>query len=415
MIFGAVERLLALRYLRSRRQEGFISVIAVFSLLGIALGVATLIIVMAVMNGFRIELMSRILGVNGHLTAYYDSQAISDYRDVAQRLEDLEGVRLATPLIQSQVIVTSGDRAMGAQVRGMAPEDLERRQQLVSKVVAGRVSDFGRDGGLLAGSRLAQQLGVGAGGDITLLSPQGSETAIGTVPRMKAYPIAGLFEIGMYEFDLSTIYMPLDQAQIFFRYPEATNAIEIFVSDPERVWELRGMIDEELGPGWRTVDWQQAHSSIVNALAVERNVMFVILSLIILVAAFNILSGQYMLVKGKGRDIAILRTMGATRGTILRVFFMSGAAVGLFGTLLGVALGIVFTDNIQTIQSWVEAVVGTQVFNPEVYFLTRMPAQRDPREVLEVVAMALFISFLAPLLPAWRAARLDPVEALRYE
>ncbi|MDF2096253.1 lipoprotein-releasing ABC transporter permease subunit [Aquibaculum arenosum] len=415
MIFGAVERLLALRYLRSRRQEGFISVIAVFSLLGIALGVATLIIVMAVMNGFRIELMSRILGVNGHLTAYYDSQSISDYRDVAQRLEDIEGVRLATPLIQSQVIVTSGDRAMGAQVRGMAPEDLERRQQLVSKVVGGRVSDFGRDGGLLAGSRLAQQLGVGAGGDITLLSPQGSETAIGTVPRMKAYPIAGLFEIGMYEFDLSTIYMPLDQAQIFFRYPEAANAIEIFVNDPQRVWELRGVIDDELGPGWRTVDWQQAHSSIVNALAVERNVMFVILSLIILVAAFNILSGQYMLVKGKGRDIAILRTMGATRGTILRVFFMSGAAVGLFGTLLGVALGIVFTDNIQTIQGWVEAVVGTQVFNPEVYFLTRMPAQRDPREVLEVVAMALFISFLAPLLPAWRAARLDPVEALRYE
>lgn len=415
MIFGAVERLLALRYLRSRRQEGFISVIAVFSLLGIALGVATLIIVMAVMNGFRIELMSRILGVNGHLTAYYDSGSISDYRDVAQVLEDIEGVRLATPLIQSQVIVTSGDRAMGAQVRGMAPEDLERRQQLVSKVVAGRVSDFGRDGGLLAGSRLAQRLGVGAGGDITLLSPQGSETAIGTVPRMKAYPIAGLFEIGMYEFDLSTIYMPLDQAQIFFRYPEAANAIEIFVNDPERVWELRGVIDQELGSGWRTVDWQQAHSSIVNALAVERNVMFVILSLIILVAAFNILSGQYMLVKGKGRDIAILRTMGATRGTILRVFFMSGAAVGLFGTLLGVALGIVFTDNIQTIQGWVEAVVGTQVFNPEVYFLTSMPAQRDPREVLEVVAMALFISFLAPLLPAWRAARLDPVEALRYE
>ena len=213
------------------------------------------------------------------------------------------------PLIQAQVIVTAGERAMGAQVRGIAPEELERRQQIVSKVVAGRVSDFGREGALMAGSRLAQRLGLGAGSDITLLSPQGSETVIGTVPRMKAYPIAGLFEIGMYEFDLSTIYMPLDQAQIFFRYPDAANAIEIFVDDPERVWQIRREIDLALGSGWATVDWQQAHSSIVNALAVERNVMFIILSLIILVAAFNILSGQYMLVK-EGRDIAILRTMG---------------------------------------------------------------------------------------------------------
>lgn len=415
MIFGAVERLLALRYLRSRRQEGFISVIAVFSLLGIALGVATLIIVMAVMNGFRIELMSRILGVNGHLTAYYDGDAITDYRDVAQRLEALPGVRLATPLIQSQVIVTAGDRALGAQVRGLEPAELERREQIVGNVVAGRFSDFGREGGLLLGSRLAQRLGLAPGDSITLLSPQGSETVIGTVPRMKAYPVAGLFEIGMYEFDLTTIYLPLDQAQLFFRYPGAANAIEIFVHDPERVWEVRRELGAALGNGWRTVDWQQAHSSIVNALAVERNVMFVILSLIILVAAFNILSGQYMLVKGKGRDIAILRTMGATRGMVLRVFFMSGAAVGLFGTLAGVGLGIVFTDNIQAIQGWVEAVVGTQVFNPEIYFLTRMPAQRDPREVVEVVLMALTISFLAPLLPAWQAARVDPVEALRYE
>lgn len=415
MAFSAVERLMALRYLRSRRQESFISVIAGFSLLGIALGVATLIIVMAVMNGFRAELLGRILGVNGHLTIYSDSGAIRDYESLAERLRNLAGVEIVTPQIQAQVIATAGERAVGAIVRGIEPAALAQRKQIVDNIVAGNIERFGDLPGPLVGSRLARNLQLAPGDAITLVSPRGAETVVGTVPRMKAYPIAALFEVGMYEYDNSFIYLPLTQAQVFFRQPDSVNAIEVMVDNPDHVWRIRREIEGLLGAGFRTVDWQQANSSFFNAVRVERNVMFLILSLIILVAAFNILSGQYMLVKGKGRDIAILRTMGATRGTILRVFFMSGAAIGVIGTLAGVALGIVFTDNIQTIQGWVESIAGVSVFNPEIYFLTNLPAKRDPVEVLQVVGMALAISFVAPLLPAWQAARLDPVEALRYE
>ncbi|WP_022726890.1 lipoprotein-releasing ABC transporter permease subunit [Fodinicurvata sediminis] len=415
MVFGSFERLLALRYLRSRRQEGFISVIAVFSLLGIALGVATLIIVMAVMNGFREELLSRILGVNGHLTVYSNQEQMTDYESLADKIRSVEGVELVTPQIQGQVIVTSGDRAIGAAVRGLSTEDLQERSVIADNVMQGSMEQYSEQSGILVGSRMAQNLHKQPGDTLTLLSPQGSETVVGTVPRMKGYPISGTFEVGMYEYDSSFIYMPLELAQTFFRHPDAVNAIEVFVNDPDQVWKVRQEIASVLGNDYRYVDWQQANSSFFNAIQVERNVMFIILSLIILVAAFNILSGQYMLVKGKGRDIAILRTMGATSGMILRIFFMSGASIGLLGTLAGVIIGILFTDNIQAIQSWVEQLFGTAVFNPEVYFLSKLPAERDPAEVLQVVLMALGISFLAPLLPAWQAARLDPVEALRYE
>jgi len=415
MIFGAVERLLALRYLGSRRREGFISVIAWFSLLGIALGVATLIIVMAVMNGFRAELLGRILGVNGHMTVYSNTGPFADYAELSERLQALPGVDLVVPQIQAQVIVTAGDQARGAVVRALRPEDLARRKLIADNIVSGSLADFEASEGALVGRRLAEAFRLDVGGTVTLLSPQTTATAIGTVPRMKTYPIVAEFQVGMFEYDSSFIYLPLELAQVFFRMKGQANAIEIFVSDPDKVAKLRGDIRLMLGRDWRTVDWQEANSSFFNAVKVERNVMFLILSLIILVAAFNILSGQYMLVKGKGRDIAILRTMGATRGAILRVFFMSGAAIGLIGTLLGVVIGVLFTDHIKTIQGWVEQAVGTRVFDPEIYFLTNLPAVRDPVEVLQVVAMALGISLLAPLLPAWQAARLDPVEALRYE
>ena len=415
MSFGAVERLMALRYLGSRRREGFISVIAWFSLLGIALGVATLIIVMSVMNGFRAELLGRILGANGHLTVYSNDGPFEGYADLAERLAQLEGVELVVPQIQAQVIVTVGEQARGGVVRALRPEDLLERELISGNIERGDIAGYTAGEGVLVGTRLARAFRVGAGQEITVLSPQSTTTVIGSVPRMKSYPIAAEFEIGMFEYDSSFIYVPLELAQIFFRMKNQVNAIEVFVEDPDAVRDVNTAIRANLGRGWRVVDWQQANSSFFNAVKVERNVMFLILSLIILVAAFNILSGQYMLVKGKGRDIAILRTMGASRGAILRVFFMSGAAIGLIGTALGVGIGIVFTDNIKTIQGWVEDLTRTQVFNPEIYFLTNLPAVRDPVEVLQVVAMALGISLLAPLLPAWQAARLDPVEALRYE
>ena len=416
MLFGAVERLMALRYLRSRRQEGFISVIAVFSLLGIALGVATLIIVMAVMNGFRVELLDRILGVNGHLTLHASApEGITDYPSLSERLRQIPNVQTVTPQVQGQVMVMADGRANGALVRGVLADALAERPKMIGELKQTSIEEFATGEGVLIGIGMSRSLGLNKGDRITLISPQMSRTAVGSIPRMKAYPIVGFFEVGMHEYDNSFIYMPLEQAQVFFRYPDGVNAVEIMVENPDQVARVRGALNREVTQALRVTDWQSANSSFFNAVQVERNVMFLILSLIILVAAFNILSGQYMLVKGKGRDIAILRTMGAPRGLILRVFFMSGAAIGLFGTLAGLGLGLLFIDNIQTLQGWVEKLSGTQVFNPQVYFLTRLPAVVDWNEVWQVVAMALGISFLAPLLPAWQAARLDPVEALRYE
>ncbi len=416
MAFNAFERMMAMRYLRARRQEGFISVIAGFSLLGIALGVATLIIVMAVMNGFREELLGRILGLNGHLTVYGQGAPLTDFDHIAQEVRGLKGVTEASPLVEGQVMATANGAAGGALVRGMRPEDLQARTLISSHIIRGSLADFKGDDAALIGIRMAQKFGISVGDRVTLISPQGNVTAFGTMPRLRAYRVVAVFNVGMYEYDSSFVYLPLSAAQLFFQLrPDQVTGVEVMVQNPDDVFRQRLDISQALGPSVRLFDWQQANSSFFNAVQVERNVMFLILTLIIVVAAFNIISSLIMLVKDKSKDIAIMRTMGASRGAIMRVFFLAGTSVGVIGTAAGFVLGVLFCANIETIRQWLQALTGTQLFSPEVYFLSQLPAKTDPIEVAQVVVMALALSVLATIYPSWRAARLDPVEALRYE
>ena len=414
MIFGSFERMVAFRYLRARREERFISVIAIFSLLGIALGVATLIIVMAVMNGFRAELLSRILGFNGHINVYAAEGPLTNYGPLAQQVVKLPGIKSATPMIEGQVMASAKAGATGALVRGISEQDIAAQPLLSQHIAPAALQGF-KDDNVLLGSRLAFRLGLKIGDSITLISPQGTATAFGTVPRIKSYTIAGTFEVGMYEYDNSVIFMPLEAAQTFFNLGQGVSSLEVMVADPDGVRRYDAEIAQALGGRVRVFDWQQSNLSFFNAVEVERNVMFLILTLIIVVAAFNIISSMIMLVKDKGRDIAILRTMGATRGMILRIFMLSGASVGFVGTIAGFVLGVAFADNIEAIRQFVQSIIGTQLFSAEIYFLTQIPARIDPDEVATVLAMAFGLSFLATIYPSWRAARLDPVEALRYE
>ena len=413
-MFAPVERLIAGRYLRPRREEGFISVIAAFSLLGIALGVGTLIVVLAVMSGFRAELLGRVLGLNGHITVRAGPGGLADFDQLVDRLRGADDVVAVTPLVTGQVMVTANKVASGALVRGIRLEDLAAREAIADHLQTGSVARLSEDQ-IAIGSRLAYRMALGLGDRLTLISPQGTATAFGTVPRMKAYEIGAIFEVGMFEYDNTLIFMPLAAAQLYFQLEERANELEVMVADPDRVAGYRRELAPLVGNAGQLVDWQQANASFFTALKVERNVMFLILSLIIMVAAFNIISGMIMLVKDKGRDIAILRTMGATRGAIMRVFFMSGAAIGVTGTIGGFLLGLGFAANIETIRHWLQALTGTDLFSAEIYFLSHLPARIEAFDVLSVVLMSLVLSLLATLYPSWRAARLDPVEALRYE
>jgi lipoprotein-releasing system permease protein len=414
--FSGFERMVAWRYLRSRRKEAFISVIAGFSFIGIMLGVATLIIVMAVMNGFRTELISRILGINGHMIVQPIDAPLNDYAELTKRFSAVPGVTMALPLVEGQTLASGRAGAgSGALVRGIRAEDLEKLSEVSGNVKQGDIVGFASGQGVLVGSRLAAQLGLNAGDQITLVSPEGDVTPMGVNPRVKSYPISGIFEIGMSEYDASIIYMPLEESQLYFNAEGIVQSIELFINDAERVDEMRPLIEEAAGRQIFITDWRQRNQTFFSALQVERNVMFMILTLIVLVAALNIISGLIMLVKDKGSDIAILRTMGASSGAIMRIFFMTGAAIGLVGTLAGVALGVVVCLNIESIRQFFSWISGTVLFNPELYFLSELPAEMSVSETISVVTMALTLSFIATIFPAWRASRLDPVQALRYE
>ena len=413
--FAPFEWMIARRYLRARRQEGFISVIAGFSFLGIMLGVATLIIVMAVMNGFRTDLFSKILGLNGHVIAAKAEGDFTDYDEIAAKIAKVPGVQHVMPLIEAQVLASSPLQGLGALVRGVPESGLRSLPLVAQNVRYGTLDGFDAQQGVAVGIRLANALGLRLGDNITLISPRGATTPFGVSPRTKPYVISAVFELGMSEYDKTIVFMPLAEAQKFFSRGPVVDVLEVVVDHPENVERYAAPIREAAGPTMQLSDWKQRNETFFRVLEVERSVMFIILSLIIIVAALNIISGIMMLVKDKGRDIAVLRTMGATSGSMMRVFLITGASIGIVGTFAGFVLGIVFCWNIEAIRQFVQMVSGRTVFDPNVYYLTRMPVAIDPWETASIVAMALVISILATLYPSWRAAKLDPVEALRYE
>jgi lipoprotein-releasing system permease protein len=414
--FSVFERLVAWRYLRARRKEAFISVIAGFSFIGIMLGVATLIIVMAVMNGFRTELITRILGLNGHIIVQPVDTPLNDYAALAQKFAAVPGVTMAIPLVEGETLASGkGGAGTGALVRGMRAEDLTKLKTISGNIKSGDLVGYAAGQGVLVGSRMAQQLNLSAGDQITLIAPDGDVTPFGVNPRVKSYTVSGIFEIGMSEYDASIIFMPLEEAQLYFNAPGIVQSIELFIDKPDNVEAMRPKVEEAAGRQVFLTDWRQRNETFFSALEVERNVMFMILTMIVLVAALNIISGLIMLVKDKGSDIAIMRTMGASSGAIMRIFFMTGAAIGIVGTIGGVLLGVLVCVNIESIRQFFSWVSGTILFDPQLYFLSKLPAEMDVGETVTVVVMALTLSFLATIFPAWRASRLDPVQALRYE
>ena len=413
-IFAPFEWMIAKRYLRAKRQESFISVISLFSLIGIALGVATLIIVMSVMNGFRVELLRSILGLSGHVTVQSQTGTLADFDAITQRLRSVPGVTRVAPIVDGQVMASQNGANAGVLVRGIRRGDLANVEVLVEKLSPRALQYFEGDESVIIGQGLANKLGLRLGGDITLISPRGNVTPFGTTPRIKTYHVIGTFRIGNTLYDNNYIFMPLGEAQLYFNTGDAVNGIELMVRDPEADLALVPQIAKAAGPQTRLVTWQQLNNTVLQALEVESSTMFLILSLIILVATLNIVSGLIMLVKDKSGDIAILRTMGATRGAMMRVFFIAGASIGVVGTIIGLVIGLLFCTYIENIRQFLSSLTGKTLFDPTVYFLSRMPAKMDPGEVAAVVAMALVLTFLATLYPSWRAARLDPVEALRH-
>ena len=434
--------MLAGRYLRARRKEAFISVIASLTMVGVAIGVATLIVVMSVMNGFRGELLDKILGLNGHFTAHPIESQFTDYKETVAALEQVEGVSFAVYFVEGQVLA-SGLSSTGVSVRGMDEENLKKLSLLYNSAEQGGFDQWDDSKGVAIGYRLAQQLGVGIGDQVQIINPDGAMTPFGSTPQIRSYPVNAIYNLGMVEFDSFYMYMPLEPAQDYFRMVDEVlkpgmgpldplasdeeidaayeripraSAVEIFIDDPDEVGLMRQRLQS--APGVRPLvltDWQQRNETFFSALQVERVVMFTILSMIILVAAFNIISSLIMLVKDKGADIAVLRTMGATRGSIMRVFSITGTTIGFVGTAVGTVLGLIVAANAETLRASISNLLGITLFPPEVFFLSSLPSRTDPVEVTVVVCMALGLSFLATLYPAWRAAQYDPVEALRYE
>ena len=414
-MFGTFERMIAIRYLRSKRKEGFVSIIAGFSFIGIGLGVATLIIVMSVMNGYRQDIMGRILGVDGHIDIVSYGDNISNYKVKEVIISNVPGVISVMPQVTGQVMINVNNFTSGSLVRGVEPIRLSERSIVSENIIMGSIESFKNNKGIIIGKRMARRASITVGETITLISPNGNITAFGQMPRIKEFEVSAIFDVGMSDFNSSIIFMPLDVAQVFFKIKNQVSEIEVQVENPDNARLIAGDIFDALGQEINVYSWESSNVAFFNALQVERNVMFLILTLIIIVAAFNIISGLIMLVKDKSKDIAILRTMGATRMMIMKIFFLSGASIGFIGTIFGLALGILFCENIELVKNFLEYLTGTNLFSPEIYFLSTIPAEINWIEVFSIVLMSLFLSLSATIYPSWRASITDPVETLRYD
>ena len=414
-MFAPFEWSVALRYLRARRADGFVSIIALFSFLGITLGVATLIVVMSVMNGFHHELMDKILGVNGHAFVQAIETPFTDWEDVAAKITKIPGVTVAAPMVEGAAGASTQYGQTGVLVRGVREQDLIKLPGVASNLREGTFDGFDNANGIAVGQRLAEKLGVRVGDKISLLIAKGAQTPFGVTPRIKAYPVAAIFQIGMSEFDNLFVYMPLPEAQNFFNKENEVTTIETFVENPEAMDAFRRDVEKNVSRPVMITDWRQMNKTFFETLQVEKNILFIILTLIIIVAAFNIVSGLTMLVKDKTRDIAILRTMGATRGSVLRIFLIIGASIGSAGALVGFLLGLLLAKNLDAIRLLLNKLLNANLFPAELYFLSRLPSIVDPREVTLVVGMTLTLAMLASIYPAWKAASLDPIQALRSE
>ena len=413
--FSAFEWMVAFRYLRARNAQKSISVIAGFSFVGIVLGVAALIVVMSVMNGFRHDLMEKMIGLNGHMFLQGVETPLTDYEAVTERVSKVPGVTLALPLVEGQAFASSPYGSSGVLVRGVRQQDLERLPGVAGHITQGSLNGFDEGQGIAIGAKLADHLSLRVGDKVTIIAPHGAETPFGVTPRMKAYTVAAIFQIGMATFDNTFMFMPLSEAQTFFNDEGEANVIEVYVADPDNMDAMRRAIEPAQQRPMIDTDWRQLNRSFFDVLAVESNVMFAILALIMLVAALNIVSGLIMLVQDKARAIAVLRTMGATRGAVMRIFLITGATIGVVGTGVGLVLGLLVAHNVEPIREGLAWLTGANLFPAEFYFLSQLPSRVETTDVLAVVALALFLSIAATIYPSWRAAKLDPVEALRYE
>ncbi len=416
-MFSKLEFLIAFRYLKSKRKEGFISITAIFSFVGIMIGVATLIVVMSVMNGFRYELINRILGVNSHMTIYSKNSQIHDYQLLVDQVQKIPGVKYANPIIESQAMLSSRSKNAGALIKSVKLQDLKNKKQVSDNIVAGDIEKMTERDAVLVGSAVARNLNLKIGDPLKIISAEVAQTIVGAIPRIKTYKVAGVFDSGLYEYDSTTVFLNFDMAQIHFRFPTAASGIEIFVNDPTDLENIKREIYPILASSddLYAVDWQQSNAGFIDALKVESTVMFLILTLIILVAAFNIISSMIMLVNDKNKNIALLRTLGMSKASVMRIFLICGSSIGFVGTFLGFIIGVLFSANINNIKLWIESFSDTTLFNPAVYFLSTLPSKIFMSDVLLIVGMSLVISFLATLYPAYKASKANPAEILRYE